>query len=103
VTYPLYSIDSSILRILRIIFRDRDHNSRAKPRGVHGAKIIWTVSEHPVTNIDAMTHSAFDTRSPFTIEFQDGQRGQTVWFCLCWENSKGERGPWSEIVSAVIP
>jgi hypothetical protein len=34
---------------------------------------------------------------------EDTDRGKTVYFCLCWENNRGEKGPWSEIVFAVIP
>jgi hypothetical protein len=46
---------------------------------------------------------AFDTRSPYTFRFEENQRGQTVFFCLRWENTTGQKGPWSEIVSAIIP
>jgi hypothetical protein len=31
------------------------------------------------------------------------QRGKTVYFALRWENTRGEKGPWSEIMSAIIP
>jgi hypothetical protein len=50
-----------------------------------------------------LIRSAFDTRTPFTLEFEGHERGKTVYFCLCWENTRGEKGHWSEIQSAVIP
>ena len=48
-------------------------------------------------------HSEFDTASPFTLNFQGHERGKTVYFCLRWENTVGEKGPWGEIYSAIVP
>jgi hypothetical protein len=77
--------------------------SKAKPAGQHGAEIRWAISDTPVVDVAALARSSFDTRTPFTLEFQGHERGQTVYFCLCWENTRGEKGPWSEIQSAIIP
>jgi hypothetical protein len=57
----------------------------------------------PPESINDLANSSFDTRSPFTLTFDETQRGLTVYFCLCWENTRGEKGPWGEIMSAVIP
>jgi ferric iron reductase protein FhuF len=38
-----------------------------------------------------------------TIEFQEGDRGKTFWYAVCWENNRGKKGPWSSIESVVIP
>ena len=101
-SYPVASIDSSTLRRLVVHFRDSETNSRAKPRGVHGAEIRWEVAEeNPRTN--NLANSSFDTRTPFTLDFYDTPRGKTVWICLRWETNRGEKGPWGEIVSAIIP
>jgi hypothetical protein len=102
-TYPLFTVDSSTIRLLKIIFRDNESSSKAKPHGVHGVEIRWSILETAPTTVNDLTTSSFDTRSPFTLEFENNQRGKTVWFCLRWENTKGEKGPWSEIGSAIIP
>jgi hypothetical protein len=102
-TYPFYTIDTSTIRVLVINFYDTSIKKRAKPFGVHGAEIMYEISETPLVNPDDLRHSAFDTRSPFRLSFRGEDRGKTVWFCLRWENNRGEKGPWSEIVSAVIP
>jgi hypothetical protein len=44
-----------------------------------------------------------NTRTPYTFPFEYDQRGQTVYFALRWENTRGEKGPWSEIHSTIIP
>jgi hypothetical protein len=103
-SYPAYMVDSSMIRFLGIHFRDaKSEEGHAKPFGVHGAEIKWGISDTPVVDPEELPHSAFDTRTPFRLEFSGEERGRTVWFCLRWENTRGEKGPWSEIVSAIVP
>ena len=49
-----------------------------------------------------MSHSAFTTKSSHTFEFEENQRGQRLYCRGRWENNRGEKGPWGEIVNAVI-
>ncbi|MDR1103255.1 MAG: hypothetical protein LBL42_05810, partial [Tannerella sp.] len=102
-TYPEFIIDTSIIRCLLILFWDLGSKSKAKPHGVHGAEICWVILDHPPLSVDELIHSGFDTRSPFKLKFDESERGKTVYFCLRGENSRGEKGPWSEIVMAIIP
>jgi hypothetical protein len=95
--------DTSVLRQVTIHFHDHAGESHAKPRGVHGAEIRWDVRDTPPTEVTDLTQSSFDTHSPYTLEFEESQRGKTVWFCLRWENTKGEKGPWGELTYAIIP
>jgi hypothetical protein len=103
-TYPDFDIDSGTIRRLIIHFFDQGQKkSKAKPAGQHGAEIRWIISDVPVVDVEVLIHSSFDTHTPFTLEFQGHERGKTVYFCLCWENTRGEKGPWSEIQNAIIP
>jgi hypothetical protein len=102
-TYPDSYADSGMIRRLIIHFYDRGSVSKAKPAGQHGVEIRWAISDTPVTDVEELTRSSFDTRTPFTLEFGEQQRGKSVYFCLCWENTRGEKGPWSKIQRAVIP
>jgi hypothetical protein len=100
--FPIYRIDSTTIRILRVFFWDGESESKAKPFGVHGVEGKWVFSDTPV-DPETMPHSTFDTHSPFELTFRDEQRGKTVWLCLRWENTRGEKGPWSEVISAIVP
>jgi hypothetical protein len=105
-TYPIGRADTSMLRRIIIHFAnqsDGEETSKAKPPGQHGAEIRWALSEVPVIDVAELTHSSFDTRTPFTLEFQGHERGKTIYFALCWENTRGEKGPYSPIESAIIP
>ncbi len=53
--------------------------------------------------MEDLTHSAFSTRPPYKLSFTGDQRGSRVYVCLCWENTRGEKGPWNAISSAVVP
>ncbi|MDR1368767.1 MAG: hypothetical protein LBJ72_01385 [Dysgonamonadaceae bacterium] len=102
-TYPDADIDSSTIRRLGIHFFDHGSKSHAKPHGIHGAGIRWGLREEAPTDINLLNNSSFVTHSPFTFDFNEADRGKTLWFCLCWENTTGEKGPWGEIGSAIIP
>jgi hypothetical protein len=103
-TYPDFDIDSGTIRRLSIHFYDQgSKKSKAKPAGQHGAEIRRMKSDTPIVDVKDLIYSAFDTHTPFTLEFEGHERGKTVYFCLCWENTRGEKGPWSEIQSAIIP
>jgi hypothetical protein len=102
--HPDFDVDSSEIRRLTIHFFDQENkHTRAKPEGQHGAEIRWGVCDTPPQSVDELIHSTFDTHTPFTIDFDEKQRGQKIYFILRWENTRGEKGPWSEIASAVIP
>jgi hypothetical protein len=102
-SYPDFEVDSSIIRRLTLNFRDSGSTSKAKPRGVHGAEIRWSILDTPPELVDDIAGSAFTTRTPYTMEFTEVQRGKSVYFCMRWETGSGQKGPWSEIVKAIIP
>ncbi|MDR1345771.1 MAG: hypothetical protein LBK03_03615 [Bacteroidales bacterium] len=103
-SYPDFDIDSSLISFLIIHFYEKDGEyKKAKPAGQHGAEIRWMISDMPVMDANELIHSSFDTRTPFRLEFSGNERGQTVYLALRWENTRGKKGPWSAIKSAIIP
>jgi hypothetical protein len=102
-TFPDIYVNTSTIREIIIEFRDHEKDSWAKPAGVHGAEIKWGILDHKPNEVDELTHSEFDTRSPYTLIFKESERGRTIWICMRWENTRGVKGPWSEFVSAIIP
>ena len=80
-----------------------DSHSEAKPYGVNGAVAAWAILDAPPANQNALPHTFLATRSPHTMEFNEEDRGKTLYLALCWQNGKGQRGPWSDIESVIIP
>jgi hypothetical protein len=102
--HPDFDVESNEIRRLTVNFFDQgNRHTKAKPPGQHGVEIHWGICDTPPQSIDELTHSSFDTHTPFTLDFDESQRGKRVYFALRWENTRGQKGPWSEIVSAVIP
>jgi hypothetical protein len=75
----------------------------AKPAGVHGIEIAWAILDEAPKSYADLVHSAFDTHSPYTFQFDLADAGKRFYCCLRWENTRGQKGPWSEIQSAIIP
>jgi hypothetical protein len=101
---PDANIDTSVIRRLGIGFFEKGSSHRnAKPAGQHGAEIRWVISDTPIVDVAGLLYSLFNTHTPFSLGFLGSQRGKTVYFALCWENTRGQKGPWSEIQSAIIP
>ncbi|MDR2139872.1 MAG: hypothetical protein LBP50_10030 [Tannerella sp.] len=102
-TRPELEIEVVDFRRLKLLFRDMGSRSRAKPGGVNGAVVAYAVLDAPPASPEALTRNVLATRTPYMLEFTEDERGKTVYVALCWQNVKGQRGPWSEIGSAVVP
>ncbi|MDR1746604.1 MAG: hypothetical protein LBR49_04965 [Tannerella sp.] len=90
------------LQLVISYFND-ETESKAKPDGVHGVEIKWGFGDSPPADADELTNSVFDTRTPITLTFHGSERGRRVYFFLRWENTRGVKGPWSVLYSAVVP
>ena len=102
-TWPLPTVRTAGPRQLRLDWHDSGIASKAKPAGVHGCEIGYAILDSPPVSNDDLQRSAFSTRSSYTFTFDESQRRKTVYFILRWENAKGEKGIWSDMISASIP
>ena len=102
-TRPELDIDVLDFRRLKVLFHDMGSDSKAKPYGVNGAVIVYAVLDAPPADVNALTRSVLATRTPHILEFTEEERGKTVYVAISWQNEKGEKGPWSEIESAIVP
>jgi len=103
-TAPLAKVDTS-RRLSHIIdFRDAAApQRRARPAGVHGCEIWSKVGGPAPASISDLAYVATDTATPYLVEYDIAQGGQTVFYWLRWVNRRGDHGPWSEVVAATIP
>jgi hypothetical protein len=89
--------------VVEIHFGVHDSRSKAKPAGQHGAEIAWVIAGDTPKSWKEFTHSSFSTRSHLRITFELENRGKKLYFALRWENTRGEKGPWSAIHNTIIP
>lgn len=45
---------------------------------------------------------ALDTKTPYLADWTGADTGKVAHYMLRWVNTRGEKGPWSETVSAPI-
>jgi hypothetical protein len=102
-TYPEYTIDTSTPAQLSVHFWDKASKRRGKPKGIHGVEFRWEMRENEPANAEDLNNSDFATRTPRLFSFTKDKQGKRVYFCLRWENSKGEKGPWGALIHAVVP
>jgi len=98
-----FVIHLSSIRELVIDFWIQGMAHKAKPQGYDGAVIIWEIRDAPPESPDDLTHHTMASRTPFTLHFEETERGKTVFVGLAWQNERGIIGAWSEFKSAVIP
>jgi hypothetical protein len=101
-TYPWVHVLSDTIRHITINYGSSE-TSKAKPEGQHGVELVWEIAQEKPAHMYKLTHSVFDTHSPVVLEFDEEDRGKTLFFALRWENTRGEKGPWTEIMHVVIP
>jgi hypothetical protein len=105
VVNELVEFDLSLRGIREIVvnfwIKGADH--RAKPAGYDGAVLVWdTLAAPPERPTDLAEHT-MASRSPHILEFDEADRGKTVYIALQWQNERGITGPWSEMQTAVVP
>ena len=83
------------------------------PRAEYGVRIHYgilgepterdkfRIAHRPKTGED-LPHSVFTRRKSHRFNFAEDS-GCEVFFCLRFENSKGDAGPWGNVISAFIP
>jgi hypothetical protein len=85
-----------------IYIQDSATGESTKPDGVHGWEILYVVSTQKAMHRDEMTKSTFVTHNPAVLQFDDHQLGMILSFTIRYENTRGVKGPWSEIYYIII-
>jgi hypothetical protein len=98
-----FVIHLSSIRELVIDFWVQGMAHKAKPQGYDGAVIIWGIRDKPPETPDELEHHAMASRTPFTLHFEETERGKNVYVGLAWQNERGIIGQWSAYKSAIIP
>jgi hypothetical protein len=87
---------------IRVDYEDED-GSKKKPKGVHGLEFVWAILDAPTEKWTDLTHSSFDTATPLNLTFAGEERKHTLYYAARWENTRGEKGPWNDIQTIIIP
>jgi hypothetical protein len=102
---PGYNVEPALGHILRIHYYDMNRKrKRTKPDGQHGVEIKWCFEDMtPSGDPEQFLHSTFDTSSPAVLTFDNPDSGRGVRIALRWENTRGQKGPWSIVETIHVP
>lgn len=102
-TAPVGRIETPSVRKHTVHFADSTTpTSKKKPDGVRGCQILMKIGAPPPTSASEMEFVVTDPKTPHDISFEVADVGKTVYYWLRWENTRGEPGPWSAMISATI-
>lgn len=102
-TFPVGIIDFSVRLQHTIHFSDEaTPRSKAKPAGVHGCEIWMKIDGDAPQDATELSFLCTETSSPHTKTYEGKIAGKTVYYWLRWVNTRGEYGPWSNMVSAMV-
>jgi hypothetical protein len=102
-SYPLLATKLPAPGVVEIHATDSESGRKAKPDGVHGFEVKTVILDEPATEWEQLTDSQFFTRTPGRISFSGKQRGKMLSLAARWENTRGVKGPWSDIITIIIP
>ena len=102
-SYPVAEVNFSMRLQHKLTFYDQaTAHSNAKPEGVTGCEIYVKIDGETPESVDEMHFLGTCTSSPYIAKFEAAHKGKTAYYWLRWVNRKGETGPWSTVVSAMI-
>ena len=103
VTIPVGDVDFSIHMQHTLHFRDDSTPHRkAKPAGTHGCEIWMKLGGDAPRDANELSYIITATRTPFVKTFDGNDAGKRVYYQFRWVNTRGEQGPWSNVISAMV-
>jgi hypothetical protein len=103
-TRPLGRTEAKGHLTLAIHFTDEaTPHKTAKPHGVHGCEIYTHVGDPAPAEPSGYTFLGLTTRTPYTDTHAATDAGKDVYYLLRWQNTKGENGAWSDVVTGKVP
>ena len=105
-TQPYGVVDTSKRQRHLIKYRDTaSSESRARPEYASGCE-IWcaiTAAATPApADETAYRNLGVNSASPFTVQYTMAEGGKNAHYLLRWVTKDGEKGPWSETLTATI-
>ena len=75
------------------------------PRANYGCRVYYGIPDagDPPPKGYQLRESKFTRRKKELFTFHPSDSGKTAYFCIRYENSKGNAGPWGPVASATIP
>jgi hypothetical protein len=95
---------AGLVRQLKVYFTDSaTPEKRGKPYGVENIELVCGVQASPPARAEDLPRSVTASKSPLILSFREEDRGKTVYMAGRWKTGSQKEGPWSGIISAIVP
>jgi hypothetical protein len=81
---------------------NRGRNDASKPEDAYGVRYVWQVGGERPASGENLPKSKFSRKTSVIVTHTEADKAKTAYYATCYENSKGEEGPWSPVEEAVI-
>ncbi|MDR0599597.1 MAG: hypothetical protein LBG84_05885 [Treponema sp.] len=99
---PDTAVENTLNHFERKVVALNHEGKAAKPADAYGVRYAWQVGgEKPASGAD-LPKSKFSRKPILVIPHTEADKAKTAYYSTCYENSKGETGPWSPVEEAVI-
>jgi hypothetical protein len=76
---------------------------RRKPFGVDAVELACGIFDSPPSGVEVLPRYVTASKSPLRLICREEDRGKRVYMAGRWKTRRQLAGPWSEIISAIIP
>ncbi|MDR2393479.1 MAG: hypothetical protein LBD93_04905 [Treponema sp.] len=76
--------------------------STSKPADEYGVRYAWQVGGEKPASGEDLPKSKFSRKTTLTVAHTETDKAKTAYYATCYENGKGDMGPWSPVEEAVI-
>ncbi|MDR2446126.1 MAG: hypothetical protein LBD58_02350 [Treponema sp.] len=81
---------------------NRGRNDASKPADAYGVRYAWQVGgEKPASGAD-LPKTKFSRKTAHVVTHTEADKAKTAYYAACYENGKGDTGPWSPVEEAVV-
>ncbi|MCH8852331.1 MAG: hypothetical protein IID41_06710 [Planctomycetes bacterium] len=103
-TAPVLNIvtDERLRHVVEASKTPEEGGGLGKPSGVRGVQLWRKIGEPAPANETELAFASEFTRTRMTLDYQMTQGGQTVYYQARWVSTRGDTGPWGELVSATV-
>ena len=103
-TTPIVTLVAEEISILHVVFSDSASiGTHSKPANVAFCEISYKIDAPAPVEPAECPERGNITRSHEAIVFTPAQRGKTIYAFARWVNRNGKLGPWSGLVTAIVP
>jgi len=82
---------------------DSATSKKEKPADAYGVRYAWQLGGTAPTAPGDLPKSKFSRKTSEKFIWDPSDQGKPVYYAAAYENSKGDLGPWSAIVSTIVP